>query len=39
MESTRLSKKRAATQEVPKANPSDRFQLSHGKKSVQTVKR
>ena len=39
MESRRLSKKLAATQEVPEADPSDRFQPSHGKKSVQTVKR
>ena len=32
MESTRQSKKRARTQEVPEAHPSDRLQLSHGKK-------
>ena len=38
MESTRLSKKRAATQEVPKANPSDRFQLSRGKKVFKQLK-
>ena len=38
MESTRLPKKRAAPQEVPKANPSDRFQLSHGKKVFKQLK-
>ena len=32
MESKRQSKKRAATQKVPEADPSDRLQLSHGKK-------
>ena len=32
MESTRQSKKWGATQEVPEADPSDRSQLSHGKK-------
>ena len=32
MESTRQSKKRAATQEVPEADPSERLQLSHGNK-------
>ena len=39
MESTGQSKKWAATQEVPEADPSNRLQLSHGKKSTQTVKR
>ena len=38
MESTRLSKKQAASQEVPKANPSDRFQLNHGKKVFKQLK-
>ena len=32
MESTRQSKKRAAVQEIPQADPSDRLQLSHSKK-------
>ena len=32
MENTRSSKKRVATQEVPEVDPSDRLQLSHGKK-------
>ena len=32
MESTRQSKKRAATQEVPEDDPSNRLQLSHIKK-------
>ena len=32
MESMRQSKKQAATQEVPEANPSNRLQLSHCKK-------
>ena len=32
MESSRQSKKRAATQEVPKADPSVRLHLRHGKK-------
>ena len=31
MQSARQSKKRATTQEVPEANPSDRFHLSHAK--------
>ena len=38
MESSRLSKKRSATQEVPEADPSDRFQLSHGKKVFKQLK-
>ena len=32
MENTSQFKTRAATQEVPRADPSDRLQLSHGKK-------
>ena len=31
MESTKQSKKLAATQEVPEVDPNDRWQLSHGK--------
>ena len=30
---------KAATQEVPEADPSDRLQISHDKKSIQTVTR
>ena len=32
MESSKQSKKRAATQEVPETDPSNRLLLSHGKK-------
>ena len=32
MDSTRQYKKRAATQDAPEADPSDRLQLSHGNK-------
>ena len=37
MESTRYSKKRAVSQEASEAEPSDRLQLSHGKKVLKQL--
>ena len=37
MENPRQSKKRAAAQEVPEANPRDRFHLSHAKNVIKQL--